>query len=107
LDGSRYVGYVRKALEGLDITDIKKRPDLAGGKRCLVKPGKVYIAYLNDGGSITLEKLKEGLPYRWFDPKNGEFTKQGKVSSGKQTFQAPKNEPWVLIVGKRKEGRFR
>jgi hypothetical protein len=99
LDGSRYVGYVRKALEGLDITDIKKRPDLAGGKRCLAKPGKVYIAYMNDGGSITLEKLKEGLPYRWFDPKAGQFRKNGKVSSQKHTFQAPGNVPWVLIVG--------
>jgi hypothetical protein len=39
------VGYVGKALRVLDITDIEKHPELAGGNLCLAKPGELFIIY--------------------------------------------------------------
>ena len=103
LEGSRYVGYVAKALEGMPFTDIQKRPDLAGGKLCLAKPGEIYVSYLDNGGDISLSELKPGLPYRWLNPKTGEFTGEGTTESATQTFNAPDTNPWVLLVGEKQE----
>lgn len=92
-----------KALEGMPFADIQKRPDLADGKPCLAKPGEIYVSYLDEGGDIRLSELQPGLPYRWFNPKSGEFTEEGITESNIQTFSAPDKAPWVLLVGERKE----
>ena len=102
LEGSRYVGFIAKAMEGMPFTDMEKRKDLAGGKLCLAKAGAFYVSYLNEGGEITLSELRPEMPYQWFNPKTGAFLEEGKVTDAVQTFTAPDNEPWVLIVGKRK-----
>jgi len=101
LEGSTYVGYMQKALEGLDLTDIERRPDLAGGKRCLAKPSKTFIVYLPEGGEVRLQELTGGLPATWFNPKTAEFSESDSVRDSSQTFVAPNEEPWVLLVGKR------
>jgi len=103
LEGSRYVGYVARALKGMPITDIEKRSDLAGGKPCLAKPGEIYVSYLDSEGDISLSELKPGMPFRWFNPKTGEFAEEGQTESATQTFSAPNAAPWVLLVGQRKE----
>ena len=101
LEGSRYVGYVARALEGMPFTDMEKRADLAGGKLCLAKAGEFYVSYLNEGGEITLSELTPEMPYQWFNPKSGAFLEKATVTETVQTFTAPDNEPWVLLVGKR------
>ena len=101
LEGSRYVGYLATALEGMPFTDMEKRPDLAGGKPCLALFGQFYVSYLNEGGEITLSELTTDLPYRLFNPKTGAFLEEAKVTKTVQTFTAPDNEPWVLLVGQR------
>ncbi len=103
LEGSRYVGYVAKALEGMPFAEILKRPDLAGGKPCLAKPGEIYVSYLDNGGDITLSELEPGLPFRWFNPKTGAFAEEGTTASSTQTFTAPDTAPWVLLVGEKQE----
>ncbi|MDO6436087.1 DUF4038 domain-containing protein [Cyclobacterium sp. 1_MG-2023] len=102
LEGSRYVGYLAKALEGMPFTDMEKRKDLAGGKPCLAKSGEFYVSYLKKGGDITLSELTPEMPYQWFNPKTGAFLEEAKVTGTIQTFTAPDKEPWVLLVGKRK-----
>jgi hypothetical protein len=101
LEGSKYVGFMSKAIQGLDITDIEKKHELAEGKLCLAKINKTYISYLPEGGTITINSLKSGLPYEWFNPKSSEITSGGKVEGQKQKFEAPDHNPWVLIVGER------
>ena len=98
LPGSKYVGYLGKALKGVDITDIEKHPELAEGKLCLAKPGKVYIVYLPEGGKVKLLQLSDNLKYRWFDPRKGEFISDGTIASESQVFESAKEEPTVLIV---------
>lgn len=100
LPGARYVGYFAKALNGLNTTDIEKHPELAGGERCLAKPGDLYIVYLPEGGEVQLQKLNENMTYQWFDPKKGEFFMEGKTTSSAETFNPDTNEPMVLIVKK-------
>lgn len=98
LPGSKYVGYLGKALKGVDVTDIEKHPKLAEGKLCLAKPGRVYIVYLPEGGKVTLIQLSANLKYRWFDPRKGEFISEGTVASESQVFESAKGVPSVLIV---------
>ena len=101
LDGSRYVGLVARALEGMPFTDMEKRPDLAGGKPCLAIAGQFYVSYLQEGGEITLKELSAEMPYRWFNPKTGEFLQESRVTEETQTFSSPDSDPWVLLVGLR------
>lgn len=101
LEGSRYVGFIARALKGMQFTDMEKRIDLSGGKPCLAKAGQFYVSYLNEGGEITLSELTLEMPYRWFNPKTGEFLQEAQVTEATQSFNAPDNEPWVLLVGKR------
>lgn len=96
MEGSRYAGLVGKILEGLDVSDIEKRWDLANGMPLLAKEGELYISYLNKGGTIEIEHLRTDLNYQWANPKTGEIKKMGKTKVNK--FKAPNENPWVLII---------
>jgi hypothetical protein len=101
LEGSLYVGYLGRALAGMDFTDMEKRPDLAGEKPCLAKPGQFYLVYLNEGGEVALSGLGASLPYRWFDPRQGEWEEERQTSGETLKLSAPSSDPWVLVVGSR------
>ena len=45
MKGSTYVGYVSKALKGLDITDIEKRADLTEGGPAFGSPKKEKFTF--------------------------------------------------------------
>jgi hypothetical protein len=98
LPGSRYVGYLGKAIEGLDITDIEKHPELADGSLCLAKPGQIYIVYLPEGGEVKLNGICAGMQYRWFNPVTGKFESEGNIKSTDQKFAPVGKRPMVLIV---------
>ncbi len=101
LEGSRYVAFISKAFQGFDFSDMERRWDLAeGGKPLLAKPGIFYISFLEQGGTISIKDIPATLPYRWFDPKTGNFVEGGARNNGH--FKAPNENPWVLIVGERK-----
>ena len=98
-EGSKYVGYLYRALDGLDLTDIQRRHDLAYGALALAKESELYIVYLPNGGSVSIGGLKEPMTYRWFDPKEGKWNGSGTSKSGIiATLKAPDNNPWVLIA---------
>jgi hypothetical protein len=99
LPGANYVGYLGKALEGIDITDIEIHSELAGGKLCLSKPGSLYIIYLPEGGELSVADMPANLKYRWFNPDMGEFYDEGKTTVNHQ-FISDKGKPSVLIVSK-------
>lgn len=101
LEGSRYAGYVARAFEGYDFTDMEKRWDLAENNRPLLAiEGRFYISYLENGGQISIRDVPEGLPFRWFDPTTGEFAEGGNTLAG-GTFMSPDRQPWVLIIGEK------
>jgi hypothetical protein len=101
LEGSTYVGAVARAFQGFDSTDMARRWDLAEGKTpLLAKPGAFYVAYLPEGGVITIPTAPAGLPYYWFDARAGAFSGEGIVPPGGR-FTTPDTRPWVLLVGTR------
>lgn len=101
MEGSTYVGLVSKAFAGLDFTDMQKRPDLTTGDRLLLaRPGTFYLSYLPEGGTIGIEGVPEGLPYRWYNPRTGMFGEEQRTSAPFTT-GAPDENPWVLVIGER------
>lgn len=100
LSGSDYVGYVSKAIDGLDITDIQRveHEDLG---YYLKKQDETVIAYLPDGGTIDNIEMEQGLPYRWFDPKAGDFVFEGNIEAGQSSFTYPAEGAAVLLIGRR------
>jgi hypothetical protein len=55
--------------------------------------------YLENGGSVSVSGLQDSLPFRWFNPKTGEWTEKGATSGTNITVQAPTTGPWVLFIG--------
>lgn len=101
MEGARYVGYVRKAFDGMDFADMEKRPDLTAEMHpLLAKEQSFYLSYLDEGGTITIEGVPDGIPYQWYNPKTGEFQEPQQVEGN--SFTAPDEEPWVLIIGERR-----
>ena len=98
LTGAVYVGYLSQALHGLDIADIGKHPELAGGHLCLAKPRELYIVYLPEGGEVTLSGLTVNMQYKWFDPVNGNFISNGAIGNSETNFKSGIERPLVLIV---------
>ncbi|MDQ8205590.1 DUF4038 domain-containing protein [Pelagicoccus sp. SDUM812003] len=97
-EGSRYVGYISKAFEGMPFTDMAPRPDLADGQNLLAVPEQFYLSYLPEGGSIAIQDLPTSLHPRWFDPQNGQFVdRPAEQTNGR--FAAPSSKPWVLVIG--------
>ncbi len=100
--GSSYAGFVSKAFDGYDFTDMEKRSDLTEGNRLmLAREDSFYITYLENGGEIKLKTLPDNLPYRWFNPANGEIIEAG-LTGKKLEYRAPDSKPWVLIIGEKK-----
>ena len=100
LEGSTYVGLLGKILDGFDITDIERRHDMAGGALFLAKPGKLYIAYLPEGGTITIPGVTQNISYAWFNPKTGR--RENPLMTLGETFITPTDDPWVMIIGEKR-----
>lgn len=100
LPGANYVGYLAKALEGLDIADIELHPELAGGNLCLAKPGKLFIIYLPEEGTVNVNQAPENGVFEWFNPKSEETVSSGKIEKSSVSFQSPIDGPSVLILKK-------
>lgn len=101
-EGSRYPGFVARAFEGFDFTDMEKRPDLTGnGRLLLAREGIFYYSYLKKGGEITIQNIPAELPCFWFDPLKGVFHSE-KVAGTSGIFTAPDTlQPWVFLAGKK------
>ena len=86
----------------------KMRPiDLArvSGKElwCLADPGRVYLAYLPQGGSVPFERrqVSDAFHAQWFNPRNGRlFAATGNAAAGDQRieFAAPNQQDWALVL---------
>ncbi|MCU0356589.1 MAG: DUF4038 domain-containing protein [Cyclobacteriaceae bacterium] len=98
MEGSTYVGHVRKVFQGLDFADMEMRKDLTENNHpVLVKEGKFYITYLPNGSTVSFKSLPGDMMYRWFDPVKGEFTEQQEAVD-QRVFTAPDQQSWVLVI---------
>lgn len=100
--GSRYPGYVGRALAEYDFADMTTLPQVH--PRAVGKPGAFTCIYLPEGGEVSLASLQRELPFRWFDPRSGTFAAGGCTGPARPTVAAPSPAPWVLLVGEPRAG---
>jgi len=62
--------------------------------------GDLTVAYLPEGGEVTLRTggVKKPASARWFDPRSGEWLGAATVTADPQTFAAPGEGDWLLVI---------
>jgi hypothetical protein len=76
-EGSTYVGLVSRILHGLPTTDMRPNRTLAVCPRVLEVPGRLVLAYQEDGGDLKVTSDAVPLGYRVLDPRTGELVSRG------------------------------
>lgn len=97
-EGARYVGFISSVFNGLNVSDMERRWDLnIENHPMLVKGKHLYIAYLPEGGTITIPELADDMNYQWFNPILGNSTRINPTY-GATGFTAPEMRPYILVV---------
>ena len=97
-EGSRYVGLVARILDGLPLTDIAPDWQISIGRRGLLSPGRLYIAYSERGGQLPIMSGEQvPLRFRVVDPRTGAVLKEGMRSSANEAIPDEGGGPRVYI----------
>ena len=90
----------RLAFERMEPADALVR---SGSAYVLAEKGQAYVAYLYNGGKLSLDLAGAtgSLTVEWFDPRAGTFRSAPAVAGGAvRSFTAPGSGDWVLLVHK-------
>lgn len=74
---------------------------VSGNAYGLAEPGRAYVFYLYDGGSVSIDlsAVSGILNVHWFNPRLGGFSDAGNINGGRvRLFYAPDNNDWVLYI---------
>jgi hypothetical protein len=87
----RSLGYTRRFAQRMALNRARPAADLASTGYCLADPGREYLVYLPEGGSVSVDlSAAAQLTVEWFDPTRGASTGAGPVTGGeRRTFTAP------------------
>ena len=96
-EGSRYVGLVRRILEGLPFTDMEPDWQVTLGRRGLLVPGRLFIAYAETGGVLLFFGDGVPRPFRVIDPRDGRIVREGIRESARAPIPDPGGEPRVYL----------
>jgi hypothetical protein len=94
-------GDTRRYAERVGLAAMAPRDDLASTRYCLANPGKEYLVYLPQGGTVTvdLSAAAGDLRTEWFNPATGKPVPAGPVRGGtRQEFKAPFTGAAVLYL---------
>jgi hypothetical protein len=94
-EGAQYVGILSRIFEGLPFAEMEPDFRHTFGRRGLIVPGKLFVVYLPEGGTLTLAR-KEGIPprYRVVNPKTGEILQTGE---GLDPVPTDTSDPRIII----------
>jgi hypothetical protein len=102
-EGAKYVGLVPQILAGLPTTDMEPSVEHAISPHCLIVPGKLFIAYQEQGGRLMIMDDQIGPNYKIVDPKTGQTVAEGTMNQPGPTqpsarwIEHPAGEPRVYI----------
>jgi hypothetical protein len=76
-EGARYVGLLARMLDGLPFADMEPNWEVTLGRRGLLVPGRLFIAYTEDGGPLMVFGDQVPRHYRVLDPRTGDVLHSG------------------------------
>lgn len=78
------MGYTRQIAERMNLARAMPRGDLVSTGYCLADPGAEYLAYLPEGGDVTvdLSAASGRVQVEWLNPSTGETTAGAAVTGG-------------------------
>jgi hypothetical protein len=99
-EGSAHVGRLGKILADLPITDIQPDWECTIGRRGLLAPGHLLIAYLSNGGGLAVtpqDPATVPAAYRIVDPQTGRTHAAGRWSPQDRHIHTEYDRPWVVL----------
>jgi hypothetical protein len=80
----RNLGYARSYAQRINLATMVPRNDLSSTGYCLADQGVAYLAYLPDGGSVSIDlrAVKGKMTAEWFSPSTGETVDAGMIEGG-------------------------
>jgi hypothetical protein len=100
-DVRRSLGEARRYAEKVDLAAMAPRGDLASIGYCLANPGSEYLAYLPDGGAVTvdLSDARGDFAVEWHDAAAGKAAQAGAAAGGaRREFTAPFRGDAILYL---------
>ena len=100
-DIRRQMGYTLRWANRVDLAAMTPQNQQASTEYCLANPGREYLVYLPDGGSVSIDlsSVSGELSASWFNPSTGEDIDADKVAGGgKSNFTAPFDGHAVLSL---------
>lgn len=98
------LGYARYYAERMHLAAMTPQPQLSSNTWLLANPvesGSEYLAYLPQGGEVTLDLSATSHPFvvEWFDPELGQAVAAERVTGGgRRSFVAPFDHDAVLYL---------
>ncbi len=97
------LGLARATVARLPFWDMQPRNDLiqSGTGYLFAQTGSAYLAYLPQGGSLTLDLVADTATYaaRWLNPRDGTSQPLAEIPGGApRSVSAPDSQDWVLIL---------
>ncbi len=97
----RNLGYTRSYADRRDLGEMVPRDDLSSTKYCLANPGREYLIYLPEGGTVSVDLAGASGDFdaEWFDPNAGTVRGAGKAKGGdRKFFTAPFEGDAILYL---------
>jgi len=88
----RAMGYTRRLANRISLVGMVPRNELASSRYCMANPGKEYLIYLPEGGSVTVDLRDVGgaLSVEWFNARRAESKTAERAQGGaKRIFASP------------------
>jgi hypothetical protein len=106
----RAMGQARRLAERANLAALQPHDEVASSGYCLANPGEEYVAFLPDGGKMTLNLTDAtgALAAEWTHPVEGRVIDAGTALGGSQrSFEAPDKGNWVLRLFRKQPARPR
>ncbi|MBN2377845.1 MAG: hypothetical protein JXD22_15720 [Sedimentisphaerales bacterium] len=97
----RSMGYTLRYAKRMNLRAMRPQGDLASTKYCLADPGREYLVYLPEGGSVVVDLSggKGEFSLEWFNPSKGVVHQKGTAPGGQsREFSAPFKGDAVLYI---------
>lgn len=98
----RQLGYIAELARKVEFWKMKPMDEVVikGTAFVLGEKGKSYVVYLPFGGRVGLNlEIPGNFRYRWFDPREGIFHREGMFNRAKEhLFTPPTAGDWTLVI---------